>query len=267
VRSWHPQAIGGHFHVDQNDSPRLLAGAATLPALATPAIGQAAEPDPIFAVVARAREAEKWHASLGENDDSVPALRAVEKARTLLARTVPRTAAGLAEVTGFLREVDLELCGAAPYFEDAEDSAAFNISLDKAVRGIAGLQPWTPDDMAGTAGEPDPIFAAIEAHRSAEAAAAAAFKHADHEPDTPHADQAAREAAADEATDVADQLAVELLEVEPVTMAGVIALLEYAADYVDDGNSWPPLEEGTFESTLCAQAARALGILARGATS
>ena len=37
----------------------------------------------------------------------------------------------------------------------------------------------------------------------------------------------------------ADALALEMLDVPPVSLAGVAALLTYAAEFVEEGNLWP----------------------------
>lgn len=117
-------------------------------ALATPvAAFDSAKEDPIFAAIENARAAERTIDGLDENEMGeayLDAQRAILKAREDLAHAVPTTPAGLAALTGFLREADVNLCGAAPYFDDAEESAAFHVSLDTAVRGMVGLQPWQP---------------------------------------------------------------------------------------------------------------------------
>jgi hypothetical protein len=61
---------------------------------------------------------------------------ALDEARAALAATVATTPAGLAAITGFVREMTRELGDF--YFED-EEAMVFAASLDAAVRGIAGM--------------------------------------------------------------------------------------------------------------------------------
>jgi hypothetical protein len=93
--------------------------------------------DPAFAAVARARAAEKAFtaAALAGNYDANVGLT---EARAALAATVATTPAGLAVITGFVREMTRDL--EEFYFED-EEAVTFANSLDAAVRRIAGLPP------------------------------------------------------------------------------------------------------------------------------
>jgi hypothetical protein len=95
----------------------------------------APERDPAFAAVARVRAAEEaFNApSALENYDADVAL---DEARAALAATVATTPAGLAAITGFVREMTRELGDF--YFED-EEAMVFADSLDAAARGIAGM--------------------------------------------------------------------------------------------------------------------------------
>jgi hypothetical protein len=103
---------------------------------------------------------------------------------------------------------------------------------------------------------PDPILAAIETHKAAAAATEAAHKRlsafenelADNERlqrDRRHEDETRRgeeiEAAIEEAFHTEEVAAYELLNVDPTTMAGVVALLTYACDHDDaaHGMGWP----------------------------
>jgi hypothetical protein len=93
----------------------------------------------------------------------------------------------------------------------------------------------------------DPIFAAIEAHK-------AAFERVRGAVDIEYAIEAAtpkgmrkndqRYLEARKATSAAweseGDAAIELLNVRPETMAGVVALLEYAVSADRDGETWPP---------------------------
>jgi hypothetical protein len=99
--------------------------------------------------------------------------------------------------------------------------------------------------VATRAAEPDPIFAAIERHRAAHMHAMACSRvraetvdvswSPEYDPvkvaDASEADRAARERDAD--------AAMELLNVEPTTAAGMVALLEYVLDYNAGGLKLP----------------------------
>jgi hypothetical protein len=94
---------------------------------------------------------------------------------------------------------------------------------------------------------PDPIFAAIDAHRLAnEAFARACVPWSRLEmwkPEVASAPEtAALNGAADAASDEADAAALTLLDVAPTTIAGCVALLRYANNYVErngDDVTWP----------------------------
>ena len=147
----------------------ILAGAVSIPTLALSAIATASITmpavaadvglDPIFAAIERCRIGEA--ANLIEPPPV--AVQDIRPAREALARTRPTTPAGLAALTTFIREQNAHY--GEFYFEDSgtcAETATFTSSLDDAVRGMAGLQPWT-----GIAADADPIFAAIERHREA----------------------------------------------------------------------------------------------------
>jgi hypothetical protein len=131
------------------DRRAVLAGAAsaavTAPAIATPT------PDPIFAAIetyklkdaawlARARYedelAEKGiKLAAGRDDYRTPEMvEAGIAARIALAETVPTTPAGLAALTGFLREQTTAL--GESFFDRDEEHEAFFKSLDIAVCSI-----------------------------------------------------------------------------------------------------------------------------------
>jgi hypothetical protein len=95
-----------------------------------------------------------------------------------------------------------------------------NLSRRTLVSSVAAL-PALAVPVIANASEPDPIFAAIEAHRRACAATTAAFQ-----------------SAADDGVDVEDneqhrlfdnrdRAAFDLLEIQPTTVAGAAALLAY----------------------------------------
>jgi len=93
--------------------------------------------DPAFAAVARVLDAEKaFTAAVAVKDYSRDG--GLDEARAALAATVATTPAGLAVITGFIREVTRQIGDA--YFQDRE-AVMFADSLDVAVRRIAGLPP------------------------------------------------------------------------------------------------------------------------------
>jgi hypothetical protein len=101
-------------------------------------------------------------------------------------------------------------------------------SLDGSARGMTG-QPLAVSTTVGAAD--DPIFALIEAHGRAfwkRMEAGAAYFELDYV----HPKYEAGKAAHDALANVADEAAMQLIEVQPTTMAGVMALI----DYVDDFN-------------------------------
>jgi len=120
----------------------ILAGAASVPALALPAVAaiSASLPDPIFAAIERMRTAEAVCDALDENDDAIDApVYEYWKVRSALARTVPTTPDGLMALSSFLLEAQANLYGAGPYFDEADDAEAFAASLDTAVRRMMSL--------------------------------------------------------------------------------------------------------------------------------
>ena len=112
--------------------------------------------------------------------------------------------------------------------------------------------------------KPDPIFAAIEAHRKAEAAFSSAVKAADHGP-KPHRNQKKLDAAVNVTDAAAENAALAILDTKPTTIAGIVAVMEYAADHIQRGVRWPhllqypPKKYGeTFEAGLFARLAKTL---------
>jgi hypothetical protein len=105
----------------------------------------------------------------------------------------------------------------------------------------------------------DPIFAAIEAHKAAFAASDAAWHHLSDleeelpkdlrrswidvwetkivETDDPRWIEA--EKASNQLADAETEAAIELINVEPVTLAGAAALMRYVADMEANGCLWP----------------------------
>jgi hypothetical protein len=95
------------------------------------------ERDPAFAAVARARAAEEAFAAPRALDNYTADVDLTE-ARAALAATVATTPAGLAAITGFVREMTREL---GDFYFEGEEVIAFADSLDAAVRRLAGLPP------------------------------------------------------------------------------------------------------------------------------
>ena len=95
--------------------------------------------------------------------------------------------------------------------------------------------PVTATATDGTIGreEPDPIFAAIEAHQRAWAD----LREKCSDLDAAHTEEADCELR--RLDDAIDEAADGLLDVVPTTIRGVSALLTYAADHACGGNSWP----------------------------
>jgi hypothetical protein len=89
--------------------------------------------------------------------------------------------------------------------------------------GIAAM-PATTLPAFGVASEPDPIYAAIAAHRSA----VAAWHEAGGDDRATHL-----------AGDAMDKTGAALAEVQPTTLAGVIAYLSYIAECLgEEGGGW-----------------------------
>jgi hypothetical protein len=85
-----------------------------------------------------------------------------------------------------------------------------------------------PHDRGATC--EDPIFAAIAAHQRA---------WAEFSEKCSDLDQVGANDEVDRLSDAIDAAADELLDILPTTVAGVCALLAYAADHACGGNSWP----------------------------
>jgi hypothetical protein len=84
---------------------------------------------------------------------------------------------------------------------------------------------------------PDPIFAAIEAHRAAWAALEKGCKWLDDE-STPET-----EAEFDRLNDAVEEAACTLVDTQPTTMAGAVALLRHAAEHEGMGDTFEGLED------------------------
>jgi len=81
-------------------------------------------------------------------------------------RTRPTTPSGLVALTSWVRKEAewLRANGGSTLYPN--DFCALSGTIDDATRGMSGLEPWSPP-RENSADGPDPILAAIEAHRSA----------------------------------------------------------------------------------------------------
>jgi hypothetical protein len=96
--------------------------------------------DPIYTAVELAKRAEVALDACGENEPVGDLTTRFFEARSALARTVPKTPAGLRALTSYLREASGKPA-CAPYFNSEGDARAFAASLDTAVAGITGVAP------------------------------------------------------------------------------------------------------------------------------
>jgi hypothetical protein len=105
--------------------------------------------------------------------------------------------------------------------------------------------------------EPDPIFAAIESHKSAWAALGAECPYLS-EQDTPEA-----EARLDELHDAVSEADEALIEGEPTTVAGMIALFRYVADFQKTGDIFHGSNDvGVFHDNLANALEKLRGLAA-----
>jgi hypothetical protein len=131
---------------------------------------------------------------------------------------------------------------------------------------IVGALPvaLTGSDVA--ASEADPIFAAIESHRSAVAARDAFFdERSGFEETFPEGDPkwAQIDRADEVAYEVEETAACEMLNVEPTTLEGVTAILAYAAEVLKRGCAFSRFlgddgKPNSFEYLLISNCAAAL---------
>lgn len=108
-----------------------------------------------------------------------------------------------------------------------------NLSRRAIVAGAAAIPATAALPAAAVAGRPDPTFAAIAAHRAAWASLERDCSRFDEE-DTPEA-----EVQLSELHRGVDKAEDQLVEIEPTTMRGVIALLRYIAEVeATPGRDW-----------------------------
>lgn len=239
--------------------------AATSVSTRAPAIAAVA-PDPVFAAIEAFRCAVKRASdAIAASDDGMDdeTSQVYHDARRGLLTTMPTTIAGLATLLTILgrNEWKEEEIAGGSYDESVYSGAIQDVPevaftfferLADHIRtvplALAGITAGATAGLAASAVQactlPDPIFAAIERHRRAwddlnvisdlTEAAENGDKNAELKADQLHE-------AVNNATD-------RLLDVVPTTIAGVSALLDYAAEYARvNGNSWPRryvLEDG-----------------------
>ena len=167
-----------------------LASATALASSSALASAMPAAPDPIFAAIEIDRKLNAEFMRLSNSEDALresgiepvpaqgdhrtPEMVAVVDAniesRLSLAKTVPPTPAGLCAYLDYL----LNSSVGTFFFDGDDESMGFLESLHHAVHRMRGLRPMekTPPlaEPAIALSGPDPIFAAIDAHRSAYAA-------------------------------------------------------------------------------------------------
>jgi hypothetical protein len=157
--------------------------------------------------------------------------------------------------------------------------AAIAATLTAAVPAMAGVA--LPARAAAPAPAPDPVLAAIAAHREAAAALEAAVRYLSDmeeglvddggEDRGSEADDdpllLAAVAAFDAACDADAHAAWALARLRPPCLAGAVALLRYAGDVEADGSDWPepPDDErgADWASTFHHNIAAALGAMGR----
>jgi hypothetical protein len=116
-----------------------IASAAALPIV--PAVAGAAPVDPIFAAIAIYRQANAACVAVhGDIPDDLGDRR--WESNEAVMRTRPTTPAGLAALTTWARERADWL--RANWTEGGGDFCTVSATIDDAVRGMSGLQPWSP---------------------------------------------------------------------------------------------------------------------------
>ncbi|MCA1546301.1 hypothetical protein I6F36_05720 [Bradyrhizobium sp. BRP19] len=238
----------------------LVSTALTATALpvASPSIAAgSSEVDPIFAALDAWRRAEVALDAVGDLYPSQKTASEMDEvldqhstAFRAVMRTRPKTPAGLAALTNWVREEADDMHANESHW-NGRDFCALAATLDDAVRGMSKLEPWTPPLPSATRGA-DPIFAAIDdcvlkqaqsdaRYARVTAAYRKAAKHGLDDASSLEDRNAFVQAEVgqdpDEYTDEAAsafwQAADDLFEIEPTTLAGVVALLRFADDLGD----------------------------------
>jgi hypothetical protein len=154
----------------------VLAGIATSPALAAPALALSGS-DPIFALIEEHRAALALCERANSDEDINAACdlkRPIEKA---LARTAPTTLAGVVAIMRYRRELDTDDVDGCQLFPSKgeggnpgdEITSWLAVGSSSRSPGLRASTTWLRQAPApiAAAGETDPIFALIELHRSA----------------------------------------------------------------------------------------------------
>jgi hypothetical protein len=140
--------------ISENTSRRAvlasIASAVVIPTTAMPAV-----PDPIFAAIYAYRQADAATDAVptGVEDEFDRLMELRSEAYNAVLCTHPTTPAGLAALTGWVREQ-------AGWLRDnhsvlhANGLCALTAAVDDATRGMSGLEPWTPPQLAITSAAP-----------------------------------------------------------------------------------------------------------------
>jgi hypothetical protein len=198
--------------------------ASTTAAVAAPSIAAAATGpgDPIFAVLDAYRQAHEAYIAAFSDEELEEMGEPHSRAFQAVLRTRPTTPAGLAALTNWARDQVYPTAETAETWL-AEDLCTLNATIDDATRGMAGLEPWSPRLHLAL---DDPIYAAVEAHIAAEREhlRKVHVSAALHDTDPGYDEAFAVTAAADEVRYASMDA---LLEVEPTTIAGLLALVDH----------------------------------------
>lgn len=193
-------------------STAALAATVPAPAIATPSL--AVQPDPRHDVLARAQEMLDTLQTSFERKDFHPAFRKKEARRAAQVLEYCRRYAEGADNETLFHDVVL------PFFRD------YNQSLDWVFRGDPRVLIAHAAKTSRGPQSSDPIFAAIERHRTAYAAWMPLFDVETELPyGTPEQDEAER--AAKPYRDAAYKAFWALSEIRPTTAAGIAALMNY----------------------------------------
>lgn len=226
-----------------------IAGGAIATAAIPPSLAYASTADPIFAALDAYTRA--WDASLFAEDFSEEVAERLSAATQALVTTRPTTPAGLAALTTWFRNESGEMRGNSLWPGDR--ICALSATIDDSARGMSGLSPWSPPAIVARAVAFDPIFVAIDVHKATcDAVHAELNQHIALERvgikgrvDAKHdRELAACEARMDGALDEQTAAACALVNIAPITMSGLMALLQYAITADTDGKMWPDLVDG-----------------------
>lgn len=238
----------------------LVSTAATAAALpiASPSIAASSpEIDPIFAALDAWRRAEvaldemcQVYPRQGTASDMEEVLDRHSLAFRAVMRTRPTTPVGLAALTNWMREEADDMYANESCWL-SKDLCAIAATLDDAVRGMSKLVPWSPP-LPSPANQSDPIFAAIEDCIAKRAQSDARFarvsaayrKAAKHglgvESSLEDRNAFVEAEVGQDPDDYTDETSSawweatdNLFDIEPTTLAGVVALLRFADDLAE----------------------------------